>query len=45
MSMEERDREAMRHLDKAVTWFGVERVKEILEDYNQDFEGVRGEDE
>ena len=40
-----KDKEALAYLDKAVLWFGVERTIEILEEeYNQDFEGLRGED-
>ena len=37
-----RDKQAIADLDKAVAWFGVKLTIEILEEYNQDFEGLRG---
>lgn len=38
---DEREVEAIRCLDKAVLWFGVEGTREVLDDYNDDFEGLK----
>ena len=40
-NLSEGDKKAIADLDRAVAWFGTEQTIEILEDYNQDFEGLR----
>jgi len=44
MIREQRDREMVKLLDQVVLWFGTEKTIEILEDYNEDFEGSKRED-
>jgi len=41
----EKDKQMIAKLDQAVAWFGVEKTIEILEEYNQDFEGLRPDEE
>ena len=43
MYQTKKDREMIKLLDRAVSWFGVEKTIEMLEEYNQDFEGMREE--
>jgi len=37
---EDRDEAMIKLLDEVVRWFGTERTKEILEDYNE-YEGIK----